>query len=68
MPGGAEPNPELATRIAKKLISGIAEQNAAIDLNALETDLEIQDHTSALFYGDDDLGHEAVVAAASKQS
>ena len=47
-------------------MKSITEENDAIDLDELETDLETQDRTSSLFYGDDDLSHDEVVATASK--
>ena len=52
-------------QIANKLIKSIMDENDAIDLDQLETDLETQDRTSSLFYGDDDLSHDEVVATAS---
>ncbi|KAI1791438.1 hypothetical protein LXA43DRAFT_1094580 [Ganoderma leucocontextum] len=64
--GGSDPDPEFAAYLGKKIIDAIAEENDAIDLNKLESDLETQDRTSGLFYGEDDLGHNEVVAIASK--
>ena len=55
----------LGGQIANKLIKSITDENDAIDLDQLETDLETQDRTSSLFYGDDDLSHDEVVATAS---
>ena len=56
----------LGGQIANKLIKSITDENDAIDLDQLETDLETQDRTSSLFYGDDDLSHDEVVAVASE--
>ena len=56
----------MSVQVAKKIINNITEENAAIDLDKLESDLEAQDHTSSLFYKDDDLTHEEVVAIASQ--
>ena len=47
-------------------MKSIAEEDDAIDLNTLEMDLEIEDRTSSLFYGGDDLSHDEVVATASE--
>ena len=55
-------------QVAKKIVQGIAAENKDSDLDALERELEVEDRKSALFYGEDDLGHDAVVAAASKQT
>ena len=49
-----------------KIVSRIAEENTAIDLSRLESDLEAQDRTSDLFYGGNDLTHGEVVSSASK--
>ena len=54
-----------AVQIADEIINRINEENGAIDLNGLESDLEAQDRTSSLFYGSDDLSHDEVVAIAS---
>ena len=53
-------------QVAKTIIDGISEENAAIDLDTLESDLEAQDRTSDLFYGGDDLSHREVVSSASR--
>ena len=55
-----------ATQISQRIIEDITEENKQIDLSALERDLETQDRTSDLFYGDDDLAYLDVIAAASK--
>ncbi|KAI1781862.1 hypothetical protein LXA43DRAFT_593590 [Ganoderma leucocontextum] len=65
-PGGSNPDPVIAAYVAKELIDAITKENAAIDLNQLESDLETQDRTSDLFYGGDDLSHDNVVFTASK--
>ena len=65
-PRGADPNNAFDEQIANKLIKSITDENDAIDLDQLETDLETQDRTSSLFYGDDDLSHDEVVAVASE--
>ena len=65
-PRRADPNNAFDEQIANKLIKSITDENDAIDLNQLETDLETQDRTSSLFYGDDDLSHDEVVAVASE--
>ncbi|KAM5536753.1 hypothetical protein V8D89_009592 [Ganoderma adspersum] len=53
-------------QIAEKLVNTITENGATeSDLNKLEVDLEAQDRTANPFYSGDDLGHDAVVSAAS---
>ncbi|PIL25613.1 hypothetical protein GSI_11362 [Ganoderma sinense ZZ0214-1] len=64
-PGGSDPDPTIAAYIGKKLIKKIAEEQAAIDLNELEGELEREDRSSSLFYGGDDLSRAEVVATAA---
>ena len=52
------------SQISKKIIKNISADNAEIDLNALELELETQDRSAGGFYGADDLSTAAVVAAA----
>ncbi|KAH8797304.1 hypothetical protein DL96DRAFT_1788065 [Flagelloscypha sp. PMI_526] len=61
---GEDADPDVAAYISKKIIKNISADNAEIDLNALELELETQDKSAGGFYGGDDLSTAAVVAAA----
>ncbi|PIL25616.1 hypothetical protein GSI_11365 [Ganoderma sinense ZZ0214-1] len=66
MPGGSDPDPDFAARTAKRIILHIQTENAAIDLGPLEDELEVQDRSSSLFYGGDDLSRDQVIAEAEQ--
>ena len=46
----------------------INEDNDMIDWSALESELEMQDHSAGNFYGDDDLSSDQVVSQAQANS
>ena len=53
-------------QFAEKMVSDISAKNSRIDLNELESELEVQDRSASNFYGGADLSHDAVVAETSK--
>lgn len=66
-PGGSSPDPALATAVSEKIIKDLTKANRLINLDRLESDLEAQDRRSGTFYGNDDLKHDEVIAAARKK-
>jgi hypothetical protein len=57
-------NPAVATYLGQAIMSSISSLDAAIDWTALETQLDTQDRSSGLFYGDDDLPADQVISIA----
>jgi hypothetical protein len=57
-------NPAVATYLGQAIMTSISKLDAAINWDGLESQLDAQDRTSGLFYGDDDLPASQVVAVA----
>jgi hypothetical protein len=57
-------NPAVAAYLGQAILSSISALDADIDWTKLEADLDTQDRSSGLFYGDDDLPGDQVVAIA----
>lgn len=55
-------------QLSKRVTKEITNADRLINLDRLESDLEVQDRRSGTFYGADDLKHDKVLAAARRRT